>query len=139
MHEHHYRKLEQIYYGGPINQSLLQKITVSENSCTIEFEVQPSHFHAGMAMHGAMYFKLLDDSAYFACSSREEEFFILTTRFEVKLLRPVSGGKLFARGTFLREENNVFYAESEIRNEENKLVATGSGEFVRSKIRIASL
>jgi len=137
--ENHYRFLEQLYYRGPINGLLKQSIEVRADKCVITHEVDPQFFHAGNALHGAMYFKLLDDSAYFACAGREKEFFIVTISFTLDLMRPVDSGKLRAEGCCTGEENGILQGESILYNEEGKVVAKGNGKFARSKTRIADL
>lgn len=137
--ESHYLFLEQLYYRGPINGLLKQNIEVGADKCVITHQVDPQFFHAGNALHGAMYFKLLDDAAYFGCAGREMEFFIVTISFTLDLMRPVSSGKLRAEGCCTREENGILQGESILYNEDGKIVAKGNGKFARSKIRITSL
>jgi len=51
--------------------------------------ITPAH-----AMHGSVYFKCLDDAAFFAANSIVQEVFVLTVTFNVVLLRPVAAGAL---------------------------------------------
>lgn len=135
----HFRKLEKVYKAGAINRPLKQKIEVQQDRCIISHEVDPAYFHAGDALHGAMYFKLLDDSSYFACASREKEFFIVTINYKVELLRPVTQEKLRAEGTCTGEEQGKYFGKSVLYNEAGKVVARGSGEFVRSAKKLSDL
>ena len=61
----HHRKLEAMYLGGPINAFYRPTIAVSDGEAVIEMDVRPEFWHAASAMHGSVYFKLLDDAAFF--------------------------------------------------------------------------
>jgi len=68
----HFRKLERMYLGANFNKALYgtSTITISEGRCSVGLEVSDQYFHALGAMHGSVYFKLLDDAAFFAGSAR---------------------------------------------------------------------
>ena len=134
----HYQKLERMYLASNINQQLYPSISIqiAEGRAEISLKIKPSYFHALGALHGSVYFKLLDDAAFFAVSSQINDFFILTTRFQINLLRPVSDGKLTAIGTLKSITGNLFEADSRLLNEEGKELALGSGSFVKSKIAL---
>ena len=65
--EQHYRCLESMYQAAPINDFYKPVMTVSDSYAVIEIEVSDKHHHAAGAMHGSVYFKMLDDAAFF-CS-----------------------------------------------------------------------
>ncbi len=52
------------------------------------FDVGPHLHHAGGAVHGANYFKAMDDAAFFAANSLVDDVFVLTVSFNVYFLRP---------------------------------------------------
>ncbi len=84
----HFERLLAIYKAAPIHNFYegLQ-MTLSSKKCKISLPLKPTYFHAGMAAHGSVYFKLLDDAAYFACQTEIEDYFIVTTNFNINLLR----------------------------------------------------
>ena len=51
----------------------------------IRFEVDAAIFHAAGAAHGTLYFKMLDDAAFYACNSLVTDRFLLTTAFNLAL------------------------------------------------------
>lgn len=85
MSEEHFRKLERMYLQAKMHQGVYDgiEIAVSESHARVSFLVDDRFHHAAGAMHGAVYFKLLDDAAYFACASLIEDVFILTKEFNV--------------------------------------------------------
>jgi len=99
--ETHYRKLENMYLkGAHINTELFETTTmiVWEESAVITLNVSPKYFHAAGAMHGSVYFKLLDDASFFSVQSLVEDVFVLTTTFNIHMLRPVNSGVIRSEG-----------------------------------------
>jgi acyl-coenzyme A thioesterase PaaI-like protein len=82
---------------------------------------------------------MLDDAAFFACSSVEPGFFVLTVSFHLHFLRRVTGGLLLAEGKVVQDTKTLLVAEAFLYDEKNREVARGSGEFVRSSIPLSSV
>jgi uncharacterized protein (TIGR00369 family) len=93
--------------------------------------VRQDFFHAAQAVHGSVYFKLLDDAAYFAVGSLVEDVFVLTVSFNIYLLRPVSAGLLRATGRVVHQSRRLFVAEAELVNSDYQEIARGNGTFMR--------
>lgn len=129
----HYRKLERMYASAPINRYFSPQLRVSEGAAELFMPVRADFFHAAGAIHGAVYFKALDDVAFFAANSLVTDFFVLTVSYNVYLTRPVTGGVLRALGRVVHRSRSLLLAESELMNDEGKLVARGSGSFMPGK------
>jgi acyl-coenzyme A thioesterase PaaI-like protein len=65
----HYRHLERLYASAPINEYFRPQLRVSEGQAEVIMPVRRDFFHAAQAIHGAVYFKALDDAAFFAVAS----------------------------------------------------------------------
>ena len=109
----HFVALEKMYAAGPINELFQPVLEVGEGMASIDMEVSERFFHAGGALHGSVYFKMLDDAAFFAVNSLERDRFVLTTSF------------------------TLYIAEAVLTDSAGGEVARGSGVFVRSRIRLA--
>lgn len=133
----HYRALESMYQVAPINTFYPPRMTVSKGEATIEIDLKPEYHHTAGAVHGSVYFKLLDDSAFFAANSLEKEVFVLTTSFTTYITRPVVEGTMKAVGRVVNTNRAQWVAESVLYNREGLEIARGSGIFVRSKILLA--
>ncbi|MEO0404750.1 MAG: PaaI family thioesterase [Bacteroidota bacterium] len=136
----HFQKLEQMYLSANVNTQIFTSTTCSirKGSATIGLTVEPKYFHALGAIHGSVYFKLLDDAAFFAASSEVEDVFILTANFTLDFLRPVEAGQLRAEGKLTSTNDRTLEAESQLFNEDGKLVAKGKGIFVKGKVPLSS-
>ncbi len=131
--EEHYRKLENMYAFAPINNFYKPQMKVSEGKAVIEIELDLKLHHAAGAVHGSVYFKMLDDAAFFAANSLETEVFVLTTSFTTYLTRPVSEGKMKAIGKVVNKNRSQFIAEAVVYNADDKEIGRGNGIFVRGK------
>jgi uncharacterized protein (TIGR00369 family) len=133
----HFLALEDMYLAAPINSIYEPRIEVSDGQAEIEIELNEGYFHAAGAVHGSVYFKMLDDAAFFAANSLEREVFVLTTSFTIYLTRPVSSGIMQAIGKVVNSNRSQLIAESIGYDSEGREIARGSGVFVRGKFKLA--
>lgn len=133
--EPHWRSLESLYRAAPTNEYYRPEITIGEGICTIEVVVRPDFFHAAHAVHGSVYFKMLDDAGFFAANSLVPNVFVLTANFTIHLLRPVTHGVLVAKGRVINKGARQLVGEAQLFNA-GELVAHGVGTYVTSKIQL---
>ena len=135
--ESHYRKLERMYYNHPLNDTFKANVVISDKSAEITLDIQKHLYHAANAVHGAVYFKLLDDVAFFAANSIVYDVFLLTTSFNLYLTKPVFDGKLTGKGTLVNYNKRQYIAEAVLFNSEGVEICRGSGVYVPSKIALS--
>src|SRR6185503_14989505 len=133
----HFRKLERLYHGAPINQFFRPTLAVSHGAAELVLPVRPEFFHAAGAVHGSVYFKALDDAAFFAVNSVVTDVFVLTASFTIHLLRPVSEGALRATGRVVHRSRQLFLADAELFDDASRQIARGTGSFMRSSIPLS--
>jgi uncharacterized protein (TIGR00369 family) len=138
--ESHYRKLERMYlHSAPINIGIYKGIslTVGHERAELSLKVEPKFFHAAHSLHGSVYFKMLDDAAFFAVNSIVTDVFVYTVTFNIQLLRPVTAGMIRSTGEVKFKSSNLFIADSTLYDENNKVAGRGSGSFMRSRITLS--
>ena len=129
----HFRKLENMYHdGAAINKAYDPKLVVEKGKATVEIKVKPDFFHAAGSLHGSVYFKAADDAAFFAANSLVRDEFVFTTDFHIQLIRPVKEGIIKAEGWVVQNGRNLILADANVYNSKGKLVAKGSGNFMKS-------
>ncbi len=111
-------------------------IKISEGEAEVGLTIEEKYYHAFDAIHGSVYFKLMDDAAFFAANSVIEDVFVLTASFNINLTRPVSKGKVKAIGKIRSKTKNLIIAEATLYNEEGKEIAFGTGNFMRSRVAL---
>jgi len=136
----HFRALERLYASAPINLLFPSTLSITDAGVsTISFDVGQPHFHAAGAAHGTLYFKMLDDAAFYAANSLVNDRFLLTTAFNMLLTRPIGAGPVRAEGRWLNGRRRVFVAEARLLDSDGEEVARGTGTFMKSRFPLASL
>ena len=135
----HYRKLEKMYLQANINTMMFDSTTckISQEKAEIGLSISEKYYHALGAIQGSVYFKLLDDAAFFAVSSIVEDVFVLTSSFNINLIRTVKDGLIKSIGKVKFRSKNLYVAESTLYNEAGKEIAFGTGNFARSNISLS--
>lgn len=136
----HFRALERLYSSAPINAIFRSDLKIErEGHSIIDFDVDPTLFHAGGAAHGTLYFKMLDDAAFYAANSLVTDYFLLTTSFNLHFTKPVRAGQVRAEGRWISGKRRVYVAESRLIDEEGDEIGRGTGTFMRSRYALSSL
>lgn len=142
--EKHHELLKKVYAAAPIGGLINDHVISfdSKGDTTVSgFIAQKKHCHTMGSLHGSCYFKLLDDAAFFAAQARSHELFVLTLNFNMTMMRPVLVGEtLRCDGRVTSASKSVIVAEASLyltkargaaASEEDVLVASGTGTFVR--------
>jgi uncharacterized protein (TIGR00369 family) len=136
----HFRALESLYRSQPINGFFASTIEIAEPGLArIRFDVEPSAFHAAGAAHGTLYFKMMDDAAFYACNAMVSDRFLLTTAFNLVFTRPLKSGPVVAEGRWISGRRRVFVGEARLLMADGEEAARGTGTFMRSHIPLSSL
>ena len=136
----HFRALEALYQSAPINALFASRLEiVGEGRAQIRFSVDEHLHHAAAAAHGTIYFKMLDDAAFYAANSLVTDRFLLTTGFNLHFTKPVRSGEVIAEGRWVSGKRRVFVAEAHLIDQEGDEIGRGTGTFMRSRIPLSRL
>ncbi len=136
----HWRALESLYASAPVNRLFDSELTITgEGTAQIAFTVDESCFHAAGAAHGTVYFKMLDDAAFYAANTLITDRFLLTTAFNLHFTKPVRAGRVVAEGRWVSGRKRVLVAESRLVDAEGEEIGRGTGTFMRSRIALSGL
>lgn len=136
----HFRGLEALYRAAPINALFGSEIEIAEPGfARIRFEIERESFHAAGAAHGTIYFKMMDDAAFYACNSLVSDRFLLTTAFNLVFTRPIKSGPVIAEGRWISGKRRVFVGEARLILPDGEEAARGTGTFMRSHIPLSGL
>ena len=136
----HYRALEALYASAPINAKFASSLEITgEGRARIEFDIDETLYHGAGAAHGTVYFKMLDDAAFYAANSLVTDRFLLTTGFNLHFTKPVRSGKVVAHGRWISGRRRVFVAEANLVDQDGEEIGRGTGTFMRSRIALSGL
>jgi uncharacterized protein (TIGR00369 family) len=138
--EAHFRALESLYAAAPINGLFQSRLTIPEEGrAAIRFEIDAQHHHAAGAAHGTIYFKMLDDAAFYAANTLVTDRFLLTTAFNLLFTRPLVRGPVVAEGRWISGTRRVLVADARLIGPDGEEAARGTGTFMRSRIPLSDL
>ncbi len=138
--ELHFRALERLYGSAPVNTLFSSQLSiVGQGASRLTFDIDETCYHAAGAAHGTIYFKMLDDAAFYAANTLVTDKFLLTTSFNLHFTKPVRAGKVIAEGKWISGKRRVFVAESRLIDEEGDEIGRGTGTFMRSHIALSGL
>ena len=136
----HFRALEALYASAPVNELFESRLEiVAEGHSRIRFRVDERYHHAAQAAHGTIYFKMLDDAAFYATNSLVSDRFLLTTAFNLLFTKPIKQGPVRAEGRWISGRRRVFIADAVLIDGEGDEIGRGTGTFMRSQIPLSSL
>lgn len=136
----HRRRLETLYASANIQRLFPSVLSLAaEGVSRIEAVIGPEHFHGAGAAHGAVYFKLLDDAAFFAANTLVPDVFVLTANFTISLTAPLGPGPVVAEGRWTSGRRRTLFADSVLYGPDGTEAGRGSGVFMRSRIRLSAL
>ena len=135
----HFKRLERMYAHAPINTYFAPELTIEQGRAELHIQVRDDFHHAAGAMHGVVYFKALDDATYFAANSIVTDVFVLTAKFEIEFLKPVSSGQIRAIGVVKEDDGRRIQATGELYDDQNQLVGRGVGHFARSRMKLEAI
>lgn len=136
----HWRALERLYASAPVNSLFDSELAITAaGTARISFMVDERCYHAAGAAHGTIYFKMLDDAAFYAANTLVTDRFLLTTSFNLHFSRPIKAGRVVAEGRWISGHKRVLVAEARLVDAEGEEVGRGTGTFMRSRISLSGL
>ncbi|APE27505.1 putative proteincatabolism [Aurantiacibacter gangjinensis] len=136
----HFRALEHLYASAPVNQLFDSRLDIlAPGHARITFTASERFYHAAGATHGTLYFKMLDDAAFYAANSLVSDRFLLTTGFNLHFTKPLREGRVVAEGRWISGKRRVYIADAHLTDAEGEEIGRGTGTFMRSHIALSGL
>ena len=133
----HFKRLENMMHSAPFVIETGARAIIRHGEAVITLPIREDLFHAAGALHGALYFLVLDNAAFFAVNSLVRDVFVLTTSFTTYLTRPVSNGVIRAVGKVVYQNRTQYIAEAVAYDSDEREIGRGNGVFMRSKIPLS--
>lgn len=134
MSEAHFRSLENMYTSAPSNDGQDLRVMVSPGRAELSMVIQRDMFHSAGAVSGAFVYKLLEDACFLAANGDVDDVFLLTASFNVQHIGPAISGELRAEAQVIQNGRTLVYSEARLYDNNNELLALGSGSFTRSQL-----
>ena len=121
------------YLKHPMHNGLDLSIDYESGNANLSMKIHSSTLNLVGILHGAHYFKLMDDACFFAALSLKKSKFVATANFTIHYFRPASSGRLIAVARVLEHFGSRYVCECVIKDEGGKKYGCGSGLFVEPK------
>ena len=106
-------------------------VSVGLDVARVELKVEQKHLQPLGTVHGGVLATLIDTATYWAAFlTLPEDTGLVNVDLKLNYLRPVSGGVLIAEGRCLRAGRTISYAESHVRDGDDRLVAHGTSTLM---------
>lgn len=108
----------------------MKTLGMVDGAFTIDLELEPRHMSRAERAHGGVYFSMLDTALGRAVlSGLPQGRGCATVEIKINYFRPSQSGRIRARGRLVRLTRNLGYAEGEIVDEDENLLARATGTF----------
>jgi uncharacterized protein (TIGR00369 family) len=101
-------------------------ISISNQECIYEYEVNENHFNPNGTLHGGTLFTVMDtcQGAFIHFILDPAYKFAATGTASIRYLAPVRSGKIFVKTTLLEWNKRKYVLSSTAKDEGDKIVAT---------------
>jgi uncharacterized protein (TIGR00369 family) len=134
--QQHLDRLKTVYEKAPCNAYYEPVIEIARGQSEVRFPVREAFFQGLGAVHGSVYFKAMDDAAYFAAQSLVKDYFLVTVSFNIYFERPIKSGEMIAMGQVVHRTRRVWIAEAVLTDSRGRETARGSGTFMKSQVEL---
>ncbi len=108
----------------------IESIGMRDGAFVLEVELDARHLSAAARAHGGMLFTMLDTALGRAVLAElPAGRGCATVEMKINYFRPVQHGRIRATGRCVQRTRSLAYAEGEIRNDADKILARATGTF----------
>lgn len=106
-------------------------VSYTENTCTVEFDIEDFMYNPMEVLHGGVIAFVLDVSMGHLC--KKVIGAAVTVEMKVQYMKAVKTGKLTSTAMFLRKGKNISFLESKMIDADGNIVAFATGTFAKVK------
>jgi uncharacterized protein (TIGR00369 family) len=116
---------------GPFSGPLGAELVLEDGEPVVALQIRPDHFNKANVTHGGVLFSLGDTAMGLALylSNNPEKDTFLSTDIHIRFMRPVTEGRLLARGKIDARTRSTRITSCEVRTEDGALVALLNGQY----------
>ena len=129
----HLDQIISYYKDHPMHKDLEIDVDYTQGKAQVGLTVHKSILNLVGILHGAIYFKLIDDACFFAGLSLNKSNFIATSSMSIHYLKPVSKGRIIADAAVVDQVGKKYVCEAAIQDLNGVKYAFGSGMFIEPK------
>jgi uncharacterized protein (TIGR00369 family) len=108
----------------------IEYLGIIDGATTLQLDLEQKHMSRANRVHGGVLFSLLDSAlGRSIVNALPEGRGCATVEIKINYFRPIQSGRVTARGVMKELTKSLGYAEGEVLNEQEKVLARASGTF----------
>lgn len=126
-------KITRIVNQSPYFELLSMKLRdVGVGYSLLEIDLDKKHLQPFGSVHGGVFASIIDAAAFWAVyyDVEDQQAGVTTVDLKLNFLAPASTGRLTAKGRQIKLGKTLGYAEAEVLNEENEILAHGTSTVI---------
>jgi uncharacterized protein (TIGR00369 family) len=126
-------ELIDIVNNSPFPDHMSMKlVSIAMDTAVIELRAGRCHLQPYGIVHGGVFATLIDTATFWSAFMRiPEDAGLVNIDLKLNYLKPFEKGLLRAEGRAIRSGNSISYAESNVLDENGKLIAHGTSTLMR--------
>jgi uncharacterized protein (TIGR00369 family) len=127
------KRIREIVSTSPYFELLsMELVDVGLGYSSLEIDVTQKHLQPFGMVHGGVFSSIIDAAAFWAVYPGIEDPAAGMTTVDLKLnyLAPAASGKLIARGRQIKVGRTLGYAEAQVVNQDEKILAHGTSTVI---------
>ena len=127
------KRIREIVSASPYFELLSMKLLDAGAGFSLaEIDLTQKHLQPFGMVHGGVFSSIIDAAAFWAvyCGLEDEDAGMTTVDLKLNYLAPAASGKLIARGRQIKVGRTLGYAEAQIVNQDEKILAHGTSTVI---------
>ena len=122
-------KAIKLFAKAPMKKTFNMNLSYNDNDQAVfKMPFDQKFCHALGSIHGGVISTLLDNAGWFTAQQFYETW-INTIDLQVQLISPTANKSLISIGKVIKKGRSIAFSSMEVRDEDNKLIATGTATF----------
>ena len=126
-------RIKQIVNTSPFFSLLSMQIReIGRGFSVVDINLAQKHLQPFGYVHGGVFASIIDAAAFWGlyCDIEDQDAGVTTVDLKLNYLAPAQSGNLIAKGSRIKMGKTLGYAEAEIRDESEKILAHGTSTVI---------
>jgi uncharacterized protein (TIGR00369 family) len=126
-------KINQMVNNSPYFRLLSMQISdIGPGFSIVDINLAQKHLQPFGYVHGGVFASIIDAAAFWAlyCDIEDQDAGVTTVDLKLNYLAPGQSGKLIAKGRRIKMGKTLGYAEAEVSDESEKILAHGTSTVI---------
>ncbi len=118
----------------------MQVVEIASGFSRLEIDLARKHLQPFGYVHGGVFASIIDAAAFWAayCDVEDPQADLVSIDLSLNFLGPAQTGKLIAIGQQIKQGKTLAYAQAEVRDTNDKLLAHGTSTLLRIERKLVT-